>query len=184
LWAELFVLTHASQPAELLSHWRITEGDRFDFADEQCCLEVKSSAGRSRHHRFSFEQLHPRGDRVIIVASLQLESSAGGATISDFVERLVAQVPAGLRLRVLGGVAEALGSEWQLEARQRYDEQLARDSLRFYSADNVPSIAGPLPDAVSDVRFTVDLTTVPPLSIEQLRAIAGMLAAAVPARGQ
>lgn len=55
LWAELFVIQRAADPAALLRAWHVEPEDRFDFTDDSQRIEVKTASGRARIHGFSHE---------------------------------------------------------------------------------------------------------------------------------
>jgi hypothetical protein len=163
LWGELFLIAYGADPALLVDGWHVTPNDR---------------------HRISRDQLQVPSEVELVLASLQVESSAAGATITDLVDHAVARLASTgeHRFRLLTGVADALGAEWNAAGHQRYDLASARDSLRFYAADTVPTILEPIPTAVSDVRFTVDLTKVVPVETSSLTSAEGLFAASLPVR--
>jgi hypothetical protein len=51
-----------------------------------------------------------------------------------------------------------LGSSWKQGREERFDEAMARESLRWFNARSVPHPDASNPD-VSEVRFVADLRT-------------------------
>lgn len=166
LWAELFLIAQSRDPARMIVSWHDDPREHFDFATTRERLEVKGFAGEIRSHCFSYEQLHPPGGTMAFIASLRVESSVGGKSIADLVADIRERVPdCDLLIRLDAEVAQTLGIDWRDAHSLRYDCQGARESLRFFAASTVPSVASPVPPEVSDVGFRVDLSGVLPLKI-------------------
>ena len=162
LWAELFVIQGASDPTRLIRCWHALPEDRFDFADGGQRLEVKAANGRLRAHYFSHEQLCPPAGARSVIASVLLERCAGGQSVTDLVEQIRGQVADHQLLVQLDAVvALTLGTEWRAAHEDRFDRQLAAESLRFLDSRTIPSIPAVLPPEVTEVRFRVDLTNHP-----------------------
>lgn len=158
LWAELYVIQVASDPSHLIRCWHTMPEDRFDFADGRQRLEVKT-AGRVRAHHFSYEQLCPSAGALSVVASVLMERSAGGQSVYDLVDLIRQRVTEHhLLVHLDAVVALTLGSDWRAAQEDRFDRQLATESLRFLDARTIPCIPGELPPEVSDIHFRVDLT--------------------------
>jgi len=181
LWAELFVICLAPEPAALLRYWHTGPEDRFDFAEDSQRLEVKAAASRIRAHRFSHEQLRPATGIGVVIGSVLMARSAGGQSVNDLVDEirhLVADPDLLVRLDAV--VADTLGSDWRSAQEERFDRQLATDTLRFLDARTIPSVPAGLPPEVSDVHFSVDLSTHPLTPPHELRQQGGLFAAALP----
>lgn len=181
LWAELFVICSAPEPASLLRCWHTTPGDRFDFAEDTQRLEVKASASRVRTHRFSHEQLRPSAGTKVVITSILMARSAGGQSVNDLVDeirRLVADP--NLLVRLDAVVADTLGTDWRSAQEERFDRQLAAETIRFLDARAIPSVPAGLPPEITDVHFSVDLSTHPLTPPDDLRQEGGLFAAALP----
>jgi hypothetical protein len=182
LWSELLVIAGSRNPIVVAAAWRSVKYERTDFATSDQRLEVKSTTGVVRSHSFSADQLRvPRGTRGV-VASLICQKSTGGVSVSDLwkiVREAVAADPS-LTLRVDEVIAETLGEAWKQSLSVRYDWQTARDSLRFYRMESVPSIGTQPPPEVSEIRFRVDLSRVESLTPVELRSFGGLFEAVVP----
>lgn len=163
LWAELFVITQASDPSKLIQSWHTVPEDRYDFCAGRQRVEVKSATGRFRCHHFSLEQLRPPLGTTVLIASLFVEHATGGDTVFDLVERV--------RLRVYDDpqllahldqvVGATLGSGWRQATEIRFDRELATDSLRFFEATAIPCITPQPPPEITEVRFKSDLSRTP-----------------------
>lgn len=181
LWAELLVIETAENPSTVLRGWHSEPEDRFDFAEGSQRLEVKTASGRVRAHRFSLEQLRPPADVVVVVASALIERSAGGQSIADLVDRIRTRVnDPGLLVYLDSVIAQSLGSDWRAAQRERFDRQLAVESLRFFNAAAVPCVPAAIPTEVTDVHFRVDLTNHAPEPAASLRTLGRLFEAALP----
>lgn len=180
LWAELLVIRDASHPAMLAAAWHGVPTERTDFLSGRDRIEVKSSSNRHRLHHFSLVQLTPPASTRLIVASLFVEPVGGGLSLhrlSDDVRGILAQDPR-LLTQFDTVFYTTLGANWSDAMDECFDLQLAKDSLQFFDAADIPKIDGPIPATVSDVRFTSDISAAPPMSAETLMSAGGLLAAA------
>lgn len=162
LWAELFIIAQARDPQRLVDGWHKDPDERFDFALGSNRLEVKSFSGPRRTHHFSLEQLRPAADLSVLVASLQTVRSSGGVSIADLMRRIQSALgdPAAA-LAVEHIVAESLGEDLGTESLRSFDEETARETLRLYSAESLPSVDRNVPERIHGVRFTADLEGLP-----------------------
>jgi hypothetical protein len=167
LWAELFLISQARQPAILVDAWHTVVEDRYDFAMDDQRIEVKSFSGNVRLHHFSLEQLHPPGGVKALVASVSVESSQAGISIADLRGKIQTRLGNNLDslLHVDKIIALTLGDAWQQVSDARFDEKLAEESLAFYETSVIPSVNPNLPSGVSGVHFRSDLTEIPTTEI-------------------
>ena len=182
LWAELLIIRLSTDPVAVASAWHRDPVEHFDFAAGPERLEVKSSSARRREHYFSLDQLTPVSGIRIVVASIFVERVGGGVSlrkISDDIRAILAFDPARVA-RFDSVVYGSIGSGWADALEESFDWELARESIAFYAAQNVPRPNIPAPQAVFDVRFRSDLTFIEPLAHEQLQSFGGIFAAAVP----
>jgi hypothetical protein len=181
LWGELFLIAQAGDPCALIACWHTDPHDRFDFAEDERRLEVKTASGRVRMHGFSQEQLRPSADTLVMIASILLERSAGGQSVNDLVDAIRERVnDPDLLLRLDAVVAETLGEDWRTAREDRFDRQLAEESLRFLDARTIPSVPSGLPPEVTEVHFRVDLTNHPLGAPGELHQAGGLFAAVLP----
>jgi hypothetical protein len=157
---ELMLIAKSMSPRHAVLAWRSATDDRFDFADHDVRIEVKATQRGLRAHHFSYEQCGPPRGTVGILASMFIESSGGGLSVRELVRRiensLVGHHHALLRLQEV--LANTLGESLMQALQERFDLELAEESLQFYNLEKIPAIRGPLPTFVSQVRFRVDLT--------------------------
>lgn len=138
----------------------------FDFVDGDIRIDVKATGGRTRIHTFSYEQCNPPNGTTAVVASLQVEKVAAGASLRSIIDKIEMRVSShtDLVLKLHETVAATLGTNLDDGLLKRFDMRLADSSLHFYSLRDVPAIRGVLPPGVSDVHFRSDLSALTPLS--------------------
>lgn len=162
LWAELFLISECKQPANLVRCWHSIPEEKFDFNNGEERIEVKSSASALRIHNFSLDQLHSPTDTRTIIASVFVRQASIGKSIatlsSEISERLVdIELTEKLQLQI----ALTLGKTISDSMKLKFDFEFAKDSLRFYRAEDIPKIEiENIPNFVSDVRFKSDLTDI------------------------
>ena len=140
LWAELFLISHARQPAILVNAWHTVTEDLYDFAIDDQRIEVKSFSGQVRQHHFSLEQLHPPEGVKTLVASVFVERTQAGESIADLREKIQGSLgsnPDSL-LHLDTVIALTLGDGWHHASEVRFDPT--------YYAQYNPSLSLPSPD--------------------------------------
>jgi hypothetical protein len=164
--------------------WRSKVDDRFDFAIGDVRLEVKASSVRQRVHNFSLEQCHPPYGTIGILVSVFTETSGGGLSLLELVERVENQVRdrVDLVLKVQEAVADSLGSSVASALTMRFDEDVARSSLCVYEIESIPAVREPLPPEISQVRFRSDISCAPPADVAALVACHRGIRALLPKR--
>lgn len=80
LWAELWLMSVASDPQAAVMAWHSDPTDRFDFSFAAHFVEVKATEREERKHDFSYEQLR-RTEAPVNVASLRLRRAQGGSPL-------------------------------------------------------------------------------------------------------
>jgi hypothetical protein len=160
LWAELFLIASTNDPQVLIEAWRSTPGDIYDFNLGIERIEVKGSSSRRRLHFFSFEQLHPPSQAIVIIASMFVEEAGSGNSIFDLVDIIRGKLGGSFDLaqRIDQVVSATLGSSWRQAMGMRFDYEMACSSIAYYQCSSIPSVPGPLPPGVSHVRFQADLS--------------------------
>lgn len=182
LWAELLVLSEASDPETLLRSWHVNPTDVYDFNGGLQRIEVKSVAGRRRQHHFSLTQLRPPEGTRVLVASVLVEPAAAGTSLADLLGEVRARLPGAPELasRLYETVAVGIGSAWRQTFDMRYDRQFAAESLALFDGSIIPTVSPDLPMRVSDVQFRVDLDGLQEVSIGDMRRAHGIFEAALP----
>lgn len=176
LWAELFLIVESKEPATLVRCWHSIPEEKFDFNNGEERIEVKSSSNALRIHNFSLDQLHSPTDTRTIIASVFVRQASTGKSIanlsSDISERLSdLELTEKLQLQIALTLGKAISDSMKV----KFDFEFAKDSLRFYRAEDIPKIAiENIPNFVSDVRFKSDLTdvmTIAPSDISESAAL-------------
>lgn len=181
LWAELLVLSEAPDIQTAAAAWHSDPMEEHDFAIGDERVEVKATTRAVRAHEISLDQLGGPGSGPVLVASVLLESDDGGDSVVDLVRlaqhRMQATPEAKKRLDHI--CTETIGEDWDKLRQVRFATNKARDSLRWYRATDVPSVNRVIPPQVSHVRFTVDLSDVPPLRAADAHAVGALARALV-----
>lgn len=165
LWAELFLIARSKNPEYLVGAWHVSPEDRYDFNDGINKIEVKSSSRDARIHRFSLTQLSDVAIKNLIVASVFVLPSGKGSSVFDLKEIIDSKVKCpDLRLKLAKIIAQTLGADFIKAGELHYDDMIAKSTLRFYRARDIPTIAiESVPHEISGVRFDSDLSKVAPI---------------------
>lgn len=67
-----------------------------------------------------------------------------------------------------------LGKDWKQAASLKFDNCLARESIKVYEAIIIPSINLPIPIEVTEVRFKSNLSKIHPCDASSLLAQGGL----------
>ena len=182
IWSELFVISRATDVLTLARAWHLRPEERFDFSLGCQRLEVKAASGRRREHHFALEQVVPVSATQIVIASLLVERSSAGTSVSDLLTsiRSAARDDADLLLHIDEVVAAALGVAWRRAMDERFDDRLAASTLAFFNSGIVPKPTTAPPPEVSEVHFKSDLSRCAESPLEALRQAGGLLAAVLP----
>lgn len=182
VWAELLLIRLASDPHAMAAAWHRDPLERFDFSAGRQRIEVKSSSLRRRAHHFSLAQLTPPQGTQVLVASLFVERSGGGASVQSLFEsvRELLASSAELTAHLDATFYRSLGSGWEEAMSEAFDWELAKESLAFFDTDRIPTVAIPIPPSVSEVRFCSDLSSATALRRDEVLAAGGIFAAGVP----
>lgn len=179
LLGELFLIAASRNMRAAAAAWRTTDVDRFDFSTADVRLDVKASSDRSRVHHLSAEQCQPPVATVGLLASLFIERNGGGQSVHELIGTIETALAGDneLILRVQETIAQTLGESLPTAMTVRFDERLARASLRFFDLAAVPAIRDGIPNGVSGVHFRSDLSQSAALTqrdVENLSVTAGI----------
>lgn len=155
LWAELWLMTVASDPQAAVVAWHRDPTDRFDFSFDSHFVEVKATESEERNHEFSFEQLR-RNVAPIKIATLRLRRTQGGKSVADLVAMLQKGLSTELRTKLIKNVFGAIGSGVSEASEIRFDDAFAEANLRVIAAERVPVVEIPEVSPISAVRFRVN----------------------------
>jgi hypothetical protein len=170
LWAELLLISRSHNIELATEAWQRRPQSLIDFERERCGIEVKSTSGAVRQHRFMLAQLQPPAGERRFIASLVALHEPRGASITDIwehVERRLRHKPS-LRDKVAARVAQVLGEDWQQGHSQRFNLQAALDSILVFDAATVPRIGEQAPSSILDIEFTVDFSSLSPVDRDRL----------------
>ena len=179
LWGELLIIRYATDPIRVAAAWHGTPDERVDFGAGRHRCEVKSSSARTRTHHFSLLQLIPPAPARLIIASVFVESIGGGLSLGSLFDqtRALLASDSAILARFDSIFYSTLGSGWSESLEECFDLELALSSVRFFDARDVPKVETPLAIGVADVRFTSDLSSIPPLSKTDLTSEEGLFSA-------
>ncbi len=182
LWAELAMILWSADPATMIAAWHSNPHQLHDFVVGIHRLEVKSTQQPMREHSFLLDQLLLHAHGVTVIASLMLSESDDGVDINALIELVLARLGpgAGPARRLETIVAESLGLAWREASELRFGLEQARRSLRFFRAEDIPSVPQPLPATVTKVRFVANLSALAPFDPRALSERAPPLAALLP----
>jgi hypothetical protein len=180
LWAELAIINWALDVGTAMSSWHSSPRALHDFSAGSFRLEVKASLTGLREHSFRLDQLATIGPGVTLVASILLDEADGGASIFDLVDEIASRIGPEAASRLETIVADSLGIGWRDARDIRFSLDGARDSLRIYSAKDVPTIPQPLPPEIKDVHFAVDLSNTMHLDLGDGRSKGELFAKILP----
>lgn len=160
LWAELFMIAHASVPLQAARAWHDDFHEKWDFSDGALRVEVKSSgaAGDRRHH-FSHKQVCPSDGIDVWIVSLWVVKADRGVSIRDLLETVrvrLSSVPDDVA-RVEQVSLSALGESAGTALDHNFDPTVAANSIAFFNASGVPKPDCRLPPGLSEVSFVGDL---------------------------
>ena len=166
VWSELFLVLLASDANRMIANWHDSPNDKYDFAAPPHRLEVKSTIGQLRIHRFALEQLDVAEEGETLVASLCLRRDDTGKAVNDLIEAITPRLQPQYQRKLERVVAQGLGQSWRDATELRFDQEDAHRSLRYYLACAIPSV---IPDAgVTAVKFDVNLAELAPVPLATL----------------
>lgn len=182
LWAELLLISLATDPTSLVRAWHRNSEDKFDFSSGSQRLEIKSSTSKIRQHHFSLDQLKSPIGVDVLVASVFVERVGAGTSLTELAElvRLKISKEPELLLYLDQVIGNTLGNDWRSAAKDKFDLKLAIKSLLFFLPENIPCINSNLPKEISDVHFKVDLTDTRTLNKKTLSVKSGIFKAVLP----
>jgi len=168
LWAELFLIAESKEPSILVRCWHSIPEEKFDFNNGEERLEVKSSSNGLRIHNFSLDQLHSPTDTRTIIASVFVRQASIGKSIETLSNEIAGRLSNTIELaeKLQLQIALTLGKSISDSMKLKFDFEFAKDSLCFYRAEDIPKISYEfVPNMVSNVRFSSDLSNTNPIDI-------------------
>lgn len=172
LWTELFLIENSSNPKTLLNYWHNLPEERFDFNSGPEKIEVKSNSNFERIHTFSAEQLNPPIGTQVLVASIFIRQHNNGQSIQQLVESIMNKIQCDIELteKLNNIIFRTLGNSLEQSIKIKFDYNIAKDSLRFFSQKDISKIEElHIPDNVSEVKFKSDLTDLTPIDVRAIK---------------
>lgn len=155
LLGEMLVIKAALDPAAAVAAWHVDSDDRYDFSAHSDRLEVKTTTGSVREHRFNSRQLPPLHGLDVWIASVQLAEVAVGASVSTLFAELASELPLELSRKLSDVIVETTGLPPAAVIEPKVDVQTSIAGIRLFPADTVPTPAA-VPGS-SDLRWTAYL---------------------------
>lgn len=180
LWAEMFCILQSRDVPLAVEAWHHNIDERYDFADGDARIEVKSASQRERIHHFSYEQLTPPIGTELLIASVFVERLGAGLSIRDLISRIrVRLYSADLIFHFDSVVSKSLGKDWENGIDDSFDEHLARQSLAFFHYQDIPNIPYGIPPQIKNIHFQCNLENIKPVKsnsiYEQIRLFLSMV---------
>jgi len=157
LWAELLVMDTRLDPESWISAWHVDPMGLHDFILGESRVEVKSSSGQVRQHRFSHNQLNAPVGSSLSIASVLVERSGQGLSVFDLSERLHSRLTVSASFVLDNTISATLGLDFQKAREIRFDQDSARASLLFFPLGVVPRLNEEVSDRISDIAYSVRL---------------------------
>jgi hypothetical protein len=161
LIGELLVILASKDPDSTVRAWRNSDLDTWDFVFDSLRVDAKLTTSSKRQHELSYSQANPADPPTAHFASILLFESAVGVSVSELMAMVLKSlsIDAGLYSKVQHVVAETLGPDLA-STKVRVDISPSIDSIRIYSASDVPAVRAQLERGVTGVRFTSDFEAV------------------------
>lgn len=163
LWAELLLIEQSKDPTTTARAWHSQPESKYDFTMGRDKIEVKSTQGENRIHRFSLDQLNPSSSSNLLVCSVIVRESAkadNGLSVFDLFDRINLKITdSDIRMHISEVVAETLGCDFYVSQKKYFDYTEACDRLALYDHTDIPRIArSAIPEHVTEVKFAADLS--------------------------
>ena len=170
LWGELFVMKCVRGFLSWAPFWHGEVSRLFDFAAPRRRVEVKTTTGELRVHRFSHRQIHaPDGDEILI-ASLLLKEDEAGVSLQQLIAECRAALWGSTFFLKLEQAVRHAGMESSSEPGPAFDDTEAQRQLAWFWAEDAPHFRMLEPPGVSETRYKVDLSGAPRLDLDQVEA--------------
>lgn len=159
LWAELFIISIASDSVNALKSWHNDPYDLHDFSNERMLLEVKSTVRNIRVHDFSLEQLTPNvngGGFIVSVLLNKIASGTGVIELAKLIEDKVREFPE-LRKKLWRIILESLGEDFSEKIDKKFDVEFAKKNVKIYPMDVIPRPLTSDDKRVTNIRFSSNL---------------------------
>ncbi|MDE7328288.1 MAG: PD-(D/E)XK motif protein [Clostridia bacterium] len=170
IYAELFFIHYMKGiGVDICNLWQSIDRMKFDFSiNDTKKVEVKSSIGESRIHKFRHEQLVTDIYDVWIVSML-LRKDDSGLSLYDLVH--IVKDECRQNLQVLTHLENLLLNCASDDLKNiKYNESYTRKNMAFFKAIDVPRFKSNQPQGVSNTNYDSDLNNIRSREIEELKA--------------
>lgn len=164
LWGELYLISLTEAVDSTVRCWSRQKTAKHDFVSESFVLDVKTTLKVPPKHRFSLEQLRPKGTVEAYIASFCAIEVQTGLTVGSLVDTIAARmVDQKLRSVFLTQCLEKGG-------RDLYNNDLVlqnypnNDAITLFRAQDIPVPQIGLDDPIENIRFDIDLSKVQSIS--------------------
>lgn len=171
LWGELFVISQARDVNEAVKCWCRRRTAKYDFVAESFVLDVKATLKTAPIHRFSLEQLRPKGEFDAYIASLCLVEVPNGRTVGEIVDGISERITdQDLRYQFLTQCLAKGGRDLYRSglALQTYPDV---NTATLFDVKVIPAPQIEIGDPIENVRFDINLSGISPLSTETKKMI-------------
>jgi len=170
---ELCVIYAAADSRTAVRAWHAEPTERYDFVLGNLRIDAKATSGAERVHAISADQAAVPKGTIGMLASVMVRQAGGGATVLEFIDRIVERLnpDADAIFRLHEILALVLGSAIGPALEHRFDLEEALSSLQFFEFRQLPALRPPFPERVSDVRYRLSLSGLSPHKLVDLRAL-------------
>jgi hypothetical protein len=157
LFGELFVIWSSADRETMARSWHQRERDQYDFALENDRLEVKTTRGPERRHRFSSNQIPPREGLRLAVVSILTDEVSAGASVKDLFDDVVEGLGMGATARnITKHFTRIFQRGEDLCSNTLFDLKQAQNTLKLYDGFSVPFLE--LTPGVVSAKWEADFT--------------------------
>lgn len=171
LWGELAVIYLSKSPETLLSAWHSDPESKVDFVCGGEMIEVKSTSSDDRRHHFSSGQLtQEEGIKELVASIIVRESGEGenGLSIEDLRESIQSRIEDDkLRMKLYDVIMNTLGNAYDHAKTMFFNMVVAKQSLKYYEANEIPHICKKcIPAGVTELGYVSNLDDCEDISIK------------------
>lgn len=157
LFGELFTIWSSEDRDMMARAWHQRERDQYDFAFENDRLEVKTTRGPDRRHKFSSNQIPPREGLQLAVVSIVTDEVSAGASVKDLHDEIIEEIGAGTTSRnVTKHFTRIFRRGEDLCSNTFFDLKQAQRTLKLYNGFSVPYLE--LSPGVVSAKWEADFT--------------------------
>jgi hypothetical protein len=156
LLGELAVLNDYQFADETVRAWHSDPMSKFDLSHGNLRLEVKTTSGASREHRFSQGQVPgPQNVRTFVASVLLQVVESGGISLCDFLLKIKSSVAPDVFNGILAKASEYVKCNPFSVNEPRFDLHGTLNNIRYFKAELVPHPA--IAQGVSELTWKAAL---------------------------